>query len=136
MPFDMVSIGLSLTPLWLLQGPPDQLEYQDLSRPTTTDETTRHCDGEIVADADHTSVQEFVMHRAQAQAVLHGVRPIERPPAHMSGVERYSLGAELAVVAAHGTAVLISHENSVAEGRIPPASLQVEPDRSADVLME
>jgi hypothetical protein len=110
-----------LASLWLEKWAAQHVEDEDFSCGASTDEPGRDGDGVPGVDADHTPVEELVVNAAEAQGVVDGVWTLERPPADVGGIEGNGLRPEAAVVATHGAAVLVGHEDQVPEGGVPSA---------------
>jgi hypothetical protein len=91
-----------------------------------------------------TLVEQLVVKRAQADAVLCVVRALEGPPLHVRGIQARGGAVQPAVEAAERTLVLVGDHHTFPEvaaaaadgGAIDLRRLQVQADLSADVLVE
>lgn len=110
------------------------------------DEALRDQDAVAVTDAEDALVEESVVQRAQAESVVDLVGPVERPPAHVRGLQPDRHRADAPVVAAEGALVLVRRQHQLphppvtlsARRREPPGlhCLQLQADSSAKFLME
>lgn len=135
-----------MAPLRFTKWPPQEVVHEQLGSRATCYEAGRDGNAVVITDPDDSTIQQLVMEGAEAQRVVDGVGPVERPPTDVSGVEAYCLGAKAAVVAAHCTPVLVGHEDGITKLRVTSAlrcgmlrdrlhlgNIQAEPDYRADL---
>ena len=73
--------------LGLVERAAQDVEDQHLGSPASADEAGGDGHGVAGVDADDAAVEKLVVHAAEAEGVVDGVRALERPPPHVGGVE-------------------------------------------------
>jgi hypothetical protein len=119
-PFDVGGVDGFEAWLWGADGALGQGEDHFLGRRRPADELRGDGDRAVGGQAEDALVEKLVVDGAQAQSVGDVVRSFERPPADVGGVETDSGAVQPAVVLAERTAVLVSHQDVLAERGISP----------------
>src|SRR4051794_34871754 len=115
MPFDVrqlhaVEPGLGLTNRATLQG-----QHHAPGRSGSPDELGGHPDRPFGSETEDTLVEQLVMQSTQTKSVGQLIGSFEGPPADMRGIQPDHGAVQPAVVLAERTAVLVGHEDMLAE---------------------
>jgi hypothetical protein len=90
-------------------------------RGAVPDEVLRDEDAVAVADTEGALVEELVVQRTQAEAVVDVIRAAERPPAHVRGLQTDRHRPKPPVVSAEGALVLVGRQYKFPHSPVPPS---------------